>query len=536
MKLKSEKLHFEINHSRNKPIGYIRNSYREDGKVKHQTIAKINGIPLEQLQNMKNAFDGKSIDNTDIVITDGKEYGASATLHALAKKIGLDKIIYSRNESWVSSVLAMIIGRIIYQGSKLSLSRVSDISCLWEICGINTEIDVDKHCYEAMDELYSRQQKIQKKLAAKHFEGGSVILYDITSSYFEGEYEDADIVTYGYNRDKKRGKKQIVIGLICSKEGCPVAVEVFSGNTSDSTTVVDKIDEVKKIYNVSDFVFVGDRGMLTRKNIDARPNTLRVTGLTHAGIKKLCEHETVQFSLFDEDVGTEIVLPEEPDARYILRKNPVLKIEEQTTRIKLIEKTENLLKEIAVPKKKTDNKTLASRAAKIFHRYKTEKYFTWDIVETKIEFSRKESVIAEHEQYDGLYVIKSNVTKELMDKREIVEAYKSLINVEIAFRNMKTVQLEIRPVYHRTEERIKAHVFICMLAYYLLWNMNTSLKELYQEDAKKYTQSHLIEILKSQQKFAIVVGETGIRSHSIAHPTQLQEKIQNLILGQHSVA
>jgi transposase len=443
----------------------------------------------------------------------------------------LDKIIYSRNEPWVNGALAMIIGRIVYQGSKLSLSRVTDFSCLWEICGINAEIDVDKHCYEAMDELFARQHKIQKKLADKHFEGGSVILYDMTSSYFEGEYEDEDIVTYGYNRDKKRGKKQIVIGLICTKAGCPVAVEVFSGNTSDSTTVVEKIDEIKKIYGVSDFVFVGDRGMLIQKNIDARPDTLRITGLTHAGIKKLCEHEAIQFSLFDEDMGTEIILPEEPDTRYILRKNPVLKIEEQTTRMRLIEKTEKMLEEIAIPKKKTDDKTLAARAAKIFHRYKTEKYFSWNIVETKIQYSRKELVITEHEQYDGLYVIKSNVTKELMDKREIVEAYKSLINVEMAFRNMKTVQLEIRPIYHRTEERIKAHVFICMLAYYLLWHMNSYLKELYLEDAKKYTHSHVIEVLKSQQKFVMVVGDTGIQSHVVAAPTQLQEKIQNIILG-----
>jgi transposase len=531
VKLKSDKLHFEINPSRNKPIGYIRNSYRENGKVKHQTIAKINGIPLEQLQRMKAAFDGKTISDTDITITDGKEYGASATLYALSKKIGLDKAIYSRNEPWVNCALAMIIGRIVYQGSKLFLSKISAFSYLWEICGINTEVNVDKHCYEAMDELLLRQQKIQKKLAGRHFKESSVILYDLTSTYFEGEYSDTNFVTYGYSRDKKRGKKQIVIALICTKEGCPVAVEVFSGNTSDSTTVVDKIDEIKKIYGVSDFIFVGDRGILTQKNINACSGTFNITGLTHAGIKKLYEHEVVQMSFFDEDMGTEIILPEEPEIRYILRKNPILKADEQATRLSLIEKTENMLKEIAIPKKKTDAKTLAVRATKIFQRYKTEKYFLWEVTDTKIQFSRNESVITEREQYDGLYVIKSNVTKELMDKCEIVEAYKSLINVEMAFRNMKTVQLEVRPVRHRTEDRIKAHVFICTLAYYLLWHMNTSLKDLYQEDAKKYTVSHVIEILKSQQKFTMTIGNIDIYSHSVAKPTQLQEKIQNMLLG-----
>ena len=355
MKLKSNALYFEIHPSRSKPIGYIRNSYREYGKVRHQTVAKLHGIPLPQLQAMKSAFDGKSISVADVVITDGKEYGASATLYALAKKIGLDKIIYSRNESWVNSALAMIVGRIVYQGSKLSLSRATDISHLWEICGVEGEVDVDKHCYEAM---------------------------------------------MNYIHDKVSSRKNLQTSICKMVHYCPVAVEVFSGNTSDKTTVVDKIDEIKNTYGISDFIFVGDRGMLTQKNIDERPETLNITGLTHAKIKELCGHEKVQLSMFDEDTGTEVVLPESPGIRYILRKNPILKIEEQETRISLIEKTEALLKEIATPKKKTDDKTLAARATKIFVRYKTEKYFTWDIVDTKIQYSRKESVIADEEQYD----------------------------------------------------------------------------------------------------------------------------------------
>ena len=183
MKMKSGSVHFEIMPGTTKPSGYIRNSYREDGKVKHQTLARINGLPLAQLQRMKAAFDGKTVSCEDIVLTDGREYGASALLFNLAKKIGLDKIIYSRNDQWVRDALAMIIGRVVYQGSKLALSRTREISCLWEICGINEEkIDVDKHCYDAMDELLARQQLIQKKLAAKHLTTGSVILYDITST------------------------------------------------------------------------------------------------------------------------------------------------------------------------------------------------------------------------------------------------------------------------------------------------------------------------------------------------------------------
>ena len=245
---------------------------------------------------MKAAFDGRTIKVEDIKISDGREYGASAMLFELAKKIGLDKLIYSRMEQWVRCVLAMIIGRIVYHGSKLALSNITAFSCLWEVCGVaDDKIDVNKHCYDAMDELLARQESIQKKIAKKHLRNGSVILYDITSSYFEGEHEGSEIVDYGYNRDKKRGKKQIVIGLVCTREGCPVAVEVFRGNTNDGSTVLSKVVDIKKKYGISDFVFVGDRGMLTRKNIDGCDDDIpTITALSHSAMKELCEAGAIE--------------------------------------------------------------------------------------------------------------------------------------------------------------------------------------------------------------------------------------------------
>ena len=528
MKLKSSSLHFEINPSRNKPIGYIRNSYREDGKVKHQTISKIHGLPLEQLQNMKAAFDGRTISVDDIVVSDGREYGASSMLHALAKKIGLDKLIYSGNEFWVRCVMAMIIGRIIYQGSKLALSRVPDMSCLWEICGVaDAEIDVNRHCYDAMDELLARQKMIQKKLASKHFADGSVILYDITSSYLEGEYENSEDVKFGRNRDKKRGKKQIVIALVCTKDGCPVAVEVFKGNTSDSTTVLAKISELKNDYGIAKFVFVGDRGMLKQAIINKCDDIDTITALTHSAIRKLCEEKKVQLSFFDESTSTEVILPGEPKVRYGLCKNPVKAISDAKTRRELIEKTEEKLAEIAIPKKKTDEKTLAARAAKVFYQYKTEKYFTWNIENMRVVYSRKANVIASEEKYDGLYVIRSNVPVDVMNICEVVETYKSLANIEQAFRNMKTVQLEIRPIYHRTDDRIKAHVFLCMLSYYLFWHLNKALAPFFKGIKPNYTRQHTIEVMKAIQKCKLTVG--GISSETIAAPNETQRIIQNLV-------
>ena len=527
MNLISKSLHFEIMTGSTRPSGYIRNSYREDGKVKHQTIAKINGLSLEQLQNMKAAFDGDTIRRGDVKITDGREYGASAMLFSLAKKIGLDKVLYSRFEPWVRCVLAMIIGRIIFQGSKLALSRVSEISCLWEICAVSdVEINVDKHCYDAMDELLLRQKSIQKKLASKHLTDGSVILYDITSSYLEGEYEDSQIVKFGYNRDRKRGKKQIVIALVCTKDGCPVAVEVFKGNTGDCSTVQSKINEIKKSYGVSNFVFVGDRGMLTQKNIDECGDIETVTALTHSAMKRLCEEKNVQLSLFDEKMVTEVILPEEPQIRYGLCKNPVRAKKERTSRSELIKKTEEKLSEIAVPKKKTDEKTLSARAAVIFHKYRTEKFFSWKIEDMKVVYSRKTEVISSEEKYDGLYVIRSNVSSDVMNINEIVETYKSLTNIELAFRSMKTVELELRPIYHRTDERIKSHAFLCMLSYYLLWHLNKALEPFYAA-RPNYTRSHIIEIMKNLQKCKLIIA--GISTEAIAEATEIQLNIQKLV-------
>ena len=259
---KSSRLHLEIQTHRANPYGLIRSSYRENGVIKHETLSRITGVPLATLKLIQAAFQGNVVLKSDFKILNSKEYGASFALRQIAKSTGLDKIIYSRPaEPWVQDVMAMIVGRVIYAGSKLSLTRVGSFSSLWELCGVtDTDIDVNHHCYSPMDRLMERKDIIQKKLAQKHLTQRSVILYDITSTYFEGKYTDSKTITYGYNRDKKRGHEQIVIGLICSQDGCPIAVEVFRGNTKDETTVSAKILEVKEKYGIENAIFVGDRG------------------------------------------------------------------------------------------------------------------------------------------------------------------------------------------------------------------------------------------------------------------------------------
>jgi transposase len=497
------KYHLEIQTNGKRAYGFFRSSFRKDGKVMHDTMGTIKGLPVEKLRAMKAAMDGKTINRDNLHITKSREYGASAALFQLAKKIGLDKLIFSRSsELWVKAVLAMIIGRIVFAGSKLALSHVEKLSAIWEICGIEEVIDVDKHCYNPMDELLDRQDLIQKKLVNKHFSDGCVVLYDITSSYLEGAYEDSELADFGYSRDKKRGMKQITIGLICAGNGCPVAVEVFRGNTPDCKTVAGKFELLQKKYGLKKAIFVGDRDMLTQKNLDIAPTDWStVTALTHAKIKELCNTDKVQLSMFDEDTTTEVVLPEDPSVRYALRKNQVRAEKEKKNRSALIAKVEVELSKISDSKRKSDDAKLGVRVGKILKKYKIGKYFNIVITDGRMSFSRKTEKIDDDAQYDGLYVIRSDISKDDMDIYQVVETYKRLINVEQAFRSMKTTQLELRPIYHRKDDRIKAHVFICMLSYYLLWHMEEALSEFLASDGngkdRTFTIDYVVETLKS---------------------------------------
>ena len=239
MKTKNGNLHLEIQTSRKSAVGILRTSYYDDGRVNHTQHGRITGCTQEQLKILQKAFREQVIpadDTNAFKILQSKEYGASFAILEVIKQTGLDKAIFSKKETWVNSILAMIIGRLVYAGSKLSLSHMAGNSCLWELCGIS-KVDVDNHCYEPLDALLDRQEAIQKKLAKKHLTDGSLVLYDITSSYLEGEYSESNLVSFGYNRDGKKSHEQIVIGLICNNEGCPVGVEVFKGNTKDSTTI-----------------------------------------------------------------------------------------------------------------------------------------------------------------------------------------------------------------------------------------------------------------------------------------------------------
>jgi transposase len=529
---KSNAYHIDIQTHRKNPYGLLRNSYREDGKVKKETICRFSGLSLEQLRAMQAAIQGKTMMKEDLKIIGSREYGASYACVALMKQLGLHTDIFSRaSEPWVRSSMAMIAGRIVYKGSKLSLSHSGTYSALWEICGFegNEKIDVDKQCYEAMDRLLEKQERIQKKLAEKHLREGALVMYDITSSYMEREYEQSEVVDFGYNRDKKRGHEQIVIGLLCAKNGCPIAVEVFRGNTKDETTVIDKINEIKGKYGVEKFIFVGDRGMVTQAQYERidKETVKVISALNHGKIKELCDTGAIQTSLFDEKNIVEAI---DGNIRYCLCKNPEMAKKERFTREKLLAKTAEELNKITESKRKTKH-SKEVRIGKIISKWNMAKFVilsgsgdetTWKFDVVKIE---------NEQQFDGCYVVFTDVSTEDMTAVETVENYKNLIQVEQAFRNMKTVQLELRPVFHRKDDRIKCHVFICMLAYYVMWNINQRLSPLFESDgegsARRYSFDYVIETLKSIRYENVDI--LGQNSYLVTTPTAEQNQILDLL-------
>lgn len=517
----------------------IRESYRADGKVRHRTIANISKLPPECIRHLKKYLKGERGDFSLNDLQNGKtyEYGASFALKSLASEIGLDSVISSTKTPWRENVLAMIIGRILYQGSKLSLVNTFMDTALWELCGhiFGERPDAEKHCYRPMDELLKRKKKIDSKLAKKHFKNGCIVLYDITNTWFEGDYKFSKEVTFGKPKGGKHGYKQIALGLLTNSEGCPVAVEIFKGNTSDQTTVLNQVKTISKKYGIKEVIFTGDRGMLTQKRVDEIKETdfKITTALTHSELKKVLEKESIQPELFDQMNITEIIDSEDPQTRYMLCKNENEMIKETETRNRLIEKVKDLLSKKAAVKRKRNPQKVAASIGRIFEKYRIQKFFAWHVGDNgEVLWSLKDDIIEKEKALDGCYVIKTDADKKMINKDEVVEGYRNLQKIEQAFRNMKTVMLELRPVYHKTDERIKAHIFIVMLAYYLQWHATQKLKPLFDIDNagkdKRWTFATVIDRLKSIKKIENVIDGVVVKKN-ISMPDTEQKKILELL-------
>jgi hypothetical protein len=530
-------VHLEIQKHRKQVYGLIRSSYREKGRVKHTTHGRLTGMSLERLQLVQAALRGDVIpkDSPEALKTsDSKEYGASCAVLALARELGLERAIYSRREAWVEDLIAMIVGRVVYAGSKLALSNQWKNTALWELCGVTGPVDVDVHCYAPMDRLLARQRAIEKTLAAKHMKEGCLVLYDITSSYFEGAYTDSEIVLFGYNRDGKRGHEQMVIALVCNEQGCPVGVEVFPGNTQDARTVPQKIAHIQKEYGVKEIVFVGDRGMITQasaEKVQGVEGLNLISALTHRQIVELLERKVITPELFDERRILEVSDPQDLRRRYALCRNPQSAQRETATRQRLLDLTRAGLDKIAHAKRRSAAARIGSRVGRLLQKYKMGKFVVWEIQDDRLHWQFNQERIAAELLLDGCYVICADVKPEAMSSEELVAAYKKLRFVEIAFRNLKTVQLEVRPVFHKTDDRIRAHVFLCMLAYYLQWHMKQRLQPLFDSDGegkhRQWTFENVIQRLKTiRREKASLAGAEFFQTNT---PEPDQQRILDLL-------
>ena len=517
----------------------IRESYREGGKVKSRTLCNLTKLPakyIEQIKRIINENEG-GFDLSDLELGPSYEYGGTFALKKLASQIGLDKAISSTRTQWRDDVLAMIIGRVLYQGSKLSLVNMFKDTALWEMAGheFGVRPDVKKHCYAPMDELLTRKNRIEVKLAKKHLTDGCIVLYDITNTWFEGEYKHSELAAYGKPKGGKYGYKQVAIGLLRDNNGCPVGVEIFKGNTSDQTTVLDQIKRISKKYGVSNAIFAGDRGMLTQKRIDEIRETdfKIITALTHSELRGLVDRESLQLDLFDQMNITEVADSEDPEMRYMLCKNDNEMIKERNTRLAMIAKVSERLTTKANVKSKRAPQKVAASVGRIFAKYTIEKFFSWNVDERGgLTWALKNDVIEKEAELDGCYVIKTTAASETLDKEATVDCYRNLQKVEQAFKNMKTVMLELRPIYHKSDERIESHIFIVMLAYYLQWHAVQKLKPLFENDSKgqdkRWTFETAIERLKSIRKTQCLISGVPVKTE-ITTPDEEQSQILNLL-------
>jgi transposase len=468
------------------PAILLRESYRDAGKIKKRTIANLSDWPTEIVEGLRTLLKGGKVapaDQESIIARRALPHGHVAAVLGTLRNIGLDRMLGPPRNRCRDLVIAMIVARLIAPASKLATARMLDpltaSSSLGEVLGLGP-VDEDE-LYVALDWLGERQEAIEKALARKHLHDGTLVLYDVSSSYVEGRC--CELARLGYNRDGKKGKLQIVYGLLCAADGCPVAIEVFEGDTGDPRTLAAQIDKVKKRFALERVALVGDRGMITQARLDAEiaPAGLDwITALRAPAIRTLVEAGALQMSLFDQRDMAAITSPDYPGERLIVCRNPDLARERTRKREDLLAATEADLAVIAAAVRRARNPLrgeaeIALKVGAVVNRHKVAKHFELSIGEASFSFHRKTEAIAAEAALDGIYVVRTNLPKKLLDDAATVGAYKSLARVERAFRSLKTVDIHLRPIFHWTTPRVRAHVLLCMLAYHVEHHMRARL-------------------------------------------------------------
>jgi hypothetical protein len=482
-----------------RPAVLLRESFRCGSRVKKRTLANLSSWPADKVEALRTVLRGDGsagpagggLGPEAFEIERSLPHGHVAAVLGTLRRLGLPGMLSRRPSRQRDLAVAMVAARVLAPRSKLATARGMHSETLehslGEVLGL-ADADEDE-LYAAMDFALTRQQAVEKELARRHLGDGCLVLYDVTSTYFEGRR--CPLAKLGYNRDGKKGKLQVVVGLLCDDEGRPVAVEVFPGNTGDPTTVAPQLRKLREDFGLERLVLVGDRGMLTQARIN---KDLRgcdgvdwVTALRAPSVRRLVERGEVQLSLFDERDLVEVESPHFPGERLVVCRNPLLAEERARKRKDLLAATETALRavEAATTREHRPLRGAASigkRVGSALRRYKMAKHFEVEVADSGFTWARREQKIAAEAALDGLYVLRTSVPAETMPTDDVVSTYKRLSQVERAFRSLKTVDLKVRPVHHRLEKRVRAHVFLCMLAYYVEWHMREALAPLLFDD------------------------------------------------------
>ena len=476
------------------PAILLRESSRVDGKVVKRTLANLSAWPTAQLDALRRVLKGDSLVSPSdaFQIPRSAPHGHVAATLGTLRRLGLQPILSRSPCSERDIVVAMIVARILEPSSKLATTRglhpETATSSLAAVLGLDHAIE-ETQLYFALDWLLERQQSIENALAKRHLSEGSLVLYDVSSTYFEGRH--CPLAFFGHSRDERSGNPQIVFGLLTDSEGCPVAVEVFEGNTGDPKTVAPQVNKIRQRFQLKQVVLVGDRGMLTsariREDLKPQEGLLWISALKSIQIQQLVQGGVLQLSLFDQQDLAEIQHPSYQGERLIACRNPLLAEERRRKRNELLQATEKQLNKIveATKRKKKPlrgRKEIGLAVGKILGRYKMGKHFSLSIEDQGFRCERKQDNIEREAALDGIYVIRTSVPADVLSSEKVVGNYKRLSDVERAFRSLKSVDLKIRPIHHHLADRVRAHVFLCMLSYYVEWHMRQALAPILFDD------------------------------------------------------
>jgi len=457
------------------PAILLREGYREHGKVKNRTLANLSHWPAEKIELLRRVLRDERLAPVDQLfeVVSSSHHGHVHAVLTAMDRLDFDRLIASRSSRERSLVTAMVAARILEPQSKLATTRWWHGTTLPGNLGVQDATEDD--LYEAMDWLLARQDRIEGKLAARHLREGGLVLYDLTSSYFEGT--TCPLAALGHNRDGGKGKLQVNYGLLANREGCPVSVSVYEGNTGDPATLLEQVTKVKDAFGIKNLVLVGDRGMISQKQIDSLKDVEGVdwiTALKTGGIRELLKGGHLQMGLFDERNLFELTHPDFPGERLIACRNPEL------ARLRA-HKREDLLaattKELDKVKGMVERGSLSGkdqigvRVGRVINKYKVAKHIALIIEEKRFAYEIRREQVAAEAALDGIYVIRTSLPKERISAEDAVRSYKSLSDVERAFRSLQSIDLLVRPIRHRLEDRVRAHIFLCMLAYYVEWHM-----------------------------------------------------------------